>query len=201
MKSLASIFFVLIFYSAFGFSKGDSTYFQIRDSIFSSFRLEMKEITGNFLSANIRGKVTDDSNELPNNIRGCYNPVITSPQIENSFDEKELKLLREKRNAAFEDSVYFLLDNDITTNLFRVKIYNNGEFSIFEKIGIDINVNFPEVIEVSYFAKEKIVMTENLECTKRLDVSILHIFGEGSVLKQTLIYRNGQTEILSHDEK
>lgn len=201
VKSQASLFFVLIFCSSIAAAEGDSTYFQIRDSIISSFKLDLKEVTENFLSANLSCIFTDASSDLPENIRGCSNPLIISAKIENRFDEKELELLREKPNATFEDSAYFLLDNDIAANLYRVKVFNHGEVSIFEKIGLDINVNFPEVIEVSYFAQQKIVMTENLECGNRLGVFIMHIFDEKSIMKQTIIYRNGQTEIITRDEK
>lgn len=201
MKSIAFNFFILIFCSSIVFSKGDSTYFQIRDSIISSFKIDGREISSQFLTANVSGKSSNKNFKLPKNISGCYNPIITYPQIENKFDGKELELLRAKPNATFEDSLYFLLDNDITSNLYRVKFYNRSEVTVFEKIGLDINVNFPEVIEVSYFLDEKIKMTENLECGKRIGVYILHLFGEEGEIVQSIIYRNGQTEIISHNEK
>lgn len=183
------------------YSKTDSTYFQIRDSILASFNIEEKILTEDFLTANLSGEFV--SFQLPKEISTCHNPILKTFQIENKFNRRELELLKQKPDANFIDSVNFLNDNDIVSNLFHVKIYDNGKFIELNKIGTDININFPLVIEKNYFALNKLVMSENLECRERIGLYLLHLFYEDDSERSstTIIYNNGKTEIIHDNEK
>lgn len=182
------------------FALADSTYFHVRDSIIATFDLSSKSLPSEYLTANVTGK--NFSLNLPKEISSCHNPIFINFNIENKFTLEELELLTQKKDATFQDSVNFLNDNDIVSSLFRIKVFESGKLIIAEKIGIDINVNFPEVIEKYYFidglSLGNLVMVENLECSQRLGVYLLHLFyykGTSTQIR-TLIFKNDKTEVI-----
>lgn len=148
------------------------------DSLLSELDLDSSIISFRVHSANVK-----DVKEANLNFIECPSPLILQPDIDNYFDPSELDLVLKHPQLDFTMQMNFLTGNDIRDNLFLLSIDADTNLVKMEQIGIDINVNYGEIITTGYYADNLLRYYHQIECKRIFGVTEhLFFFYEDNVL-------------------
>lgn len=145
------------------------------DSIFVSTGIDTSEIKNYFLTANTKDWLKNES-IFTIKETGCTDYLIFFPDINNSFDPLELDILMSMENPDEKLFFYFIEDNLIRESLHKVFVDENNELIKMVRLSIDVNVDFAEVISVSYYKDKLLRFYINNYCERFGDIKIIRIF-------------------------
>jgi len=131
------------------------------DSLLLISEIKPEEATYIFYSSDI----PDGLKFIPPQVsKTCTDYLLLYPQLVNNIPEWEYQLLMLKEEKIFDDYRNFIMGNDISSSLFRIYMNDADEIVKAERISIDINVDFGDVISTSYYKNNLLTVYFNNHC-------------------------------------
>lgn len=128
----------------------------------------------------------------------CTDYLLLYPQLVNRIPEWEYQLLVLKDEKDFDDYRNFIMGNDISSSLFRIYMNDAEEIVKAERISIDINVDFGDVISTSYYKNNLLTVYFNNYCYEMNKIMIVRKFDyEGLKLAGEEIFSLNENVLIS----
>lgn len=144
------------------------------DSVFTANDQKIPEKTDIFFSSMVQDSCTlvkVDTTYKNCTVLPMYHPVIVS-----SFDTLEYHRFQEIPGRTFDDSLLYLNANDIVEQWVKVYYHKSRGVVKIENLGVDINVDFGQVISTSYYHHNNLILYANNTCVRGNCLAYLRAF-------------------------
>ncbi len=168
------------------------------DSLLVQYSIDTDSITSFFYSSDIKDGLSFEVQQVN---KSCTDYLLFFPQLINIIPSWEYDLLFLHEEQVFDDCYEFILGNDILSSLYRIHKNNKNEIVKAERISIDINVDFGDVISTLFFKDNLLRVYVNDYCYRINNTLIIRTF-EYEKLKLTgeNVYTL-KDSIIAHEKK
>ncbi len=171
---------------------------KLLDSLIVQYSIDTDSITTVFYSSDIKDGLSFEVQQVN---KSCTDYLLFFPQLINIIPSWEYDLLFLHEEQVFDDCYEFILGNDILSSLYRIHKNNKNEIVKAERISIDINVDFGDVISTLFFKDNLLRVYVNDYCYRINNTLIIRTF-EYEKLKLTgeNVYTL-KDSIIAHEKK
>jgi hypothetical protein len=171
---------------------------KLLDSLIVQYSIDTDSITTVFYSSDIKDGLSFEVQQVN---KSCTDYLLFFPQLINIIPSWEYDLLFLHEEQVFDDCYEFILGNDILSSLYRIHKNNKNEIVKAERISIDINVDFGDVISTLFFKDNLLRVYVNDYCY-RINNTLIIITFEYEKLKLTgeNVYTL-KDSIIAHEKK
>lgn len=171
---------------------------KLLDSLLVQYSIDTDSITSFFYSSDIKEGLSFEVQQVN---KTCTDYLLFFPRLINIIPSWEYDLLFLHEEPVFDDCYEFILGNDILSSLYRIHKNNKNEIVKAERISIDINVDFGDVISTLFFKDNLLRVYVNDYCYRINNTLIIRTF-EYEKLKLTgeNVYTL-KDSIIAHEKK